>query len=393
MKTLALSPIEARRLVLSSQLLNTPIANLDALAATQKIIEHLGYIQIDTISVIERAHHHTLWTRNTTYQAQHLDQLLEQKQIFEYWSHAAAYLPMCDYRFSLRRKQALASGKLDHWYERDNKLMQEVLARISAEGPLMAKDFENTEKVGDWQSKPSKRALEYLFMQGELMIPTRKNFHKVYELTERVLPATVDTRTPSEDEYLNYLILHYLRAQGLAQETDFGHLIKGVKAELKKAVKSLLADGQLLEIKLNEQTWLSTPENLKQLDQPPLQNQLKILSPFDNLVIQRERMRKLFNFDYQLECYVPEAKRKYGYFVLPILWKGELVARMDCKAERKEKRLVIHQVWTEPTLQDKDGFREALAAELEKFKQFNRCETISGLLLWAALNVRAAHWT
>ena len=393
MKILALSLTEARQLVLSGQLLNNPIANIDALAATQKIIEHLGYIQIDTISVIERAHHHTLWTRNPEYQALHLDQLLEQKQIFEYWSHAAAYLPMCDYRFSLRRKQALASGKLDHWYERDNKLMQEVLARISAEGPLMAKDFENTEKVGDWQSKPSKRALEYLFMQGELMIPTRKNFHKVYELTERVLPATVDTRTPSEDEYLNYLILHYLRAQGLAQETDFGHLIKGVKAELKKAVKSLLADGQLLEIKLNEQTWLSTPENLKQLDQPPLQNQLKILSPFDNLVIQRERMRKLFNFDYQLECYVPEAKRKYGYFVLPILWKGELVARMDCKAERKEKRLVIHQVWTEPTLQDKDGFREALAAELEKFNQFNRCETISGLLLWAALNVRAAHWT
>lgn len=381
MKTLALSPTEARQLVLNSQLLNTSIANLDALAATQKIIEHLGYIQIDTISVIERAHHHTLWTRNAAYQAQHLDQLLEQKQIFEYWSHAAAYLPMCDYRFSMRRKQSLASGKLDHWYERDNKLMHEVLARISAEGALMAKDFENTEKVGDWQSKPSKRALEYLFMQGELMIPTRKNFHKVYDLTERVLPATVDTRTPSEDEYLNYLILHYLRAQGLAQETDFGHLIKGVKAELKKAVKSLLADGQLLEIKLNEQTWLSTPENLKQLDQPPLQNQLKVLSPFDNLVIQRERMRKLFNFDYQLECYVPEAKRKYGYFVLPILWKGKLVARIDCKAERKEKRLVIHQVWTEPTLQDKDGFGEALAAELEKFKQFNRCETISGLLI------------
>ena len=379
MKIISVSPTEARQLVLSSQLLNNTITNPDTLAATQKIIEHLGYIQIDTISVVERAHHHTLWTRNSAYQAQHLDQLLEQKQIFEYWSHAAAYLPMSDYRFSLRRKQHLASGKLDHWYERDNKLMQEVLARISAEGPLMAKDFENTEKVGDWQSKPSKRALEYLFMQGELMIPSRKNFHKVYDLTERVLPVTIDTRPPSEAEYLNYLILHYLRAQGLAQESNFGHLIKGVKPELKKAVKHLLTEGQLIEIKANEHTWLSTPENLQLLNQP-LQNQLKILSPFDNLVIQRERMRKLFNFDYQLECYVPEAKRKYGYFVLPILWNGELVARMDCKAERKEKKLVIHQVWTEPTLQDKDGFREALAAELDKFKQFNHCETISGVL-------------
>lgn len=375
-----ISTLEARQLVLNSQLLNTMHQQSDALSSTHKIIEHLGYIQIDTISVIERAHHHTLWTRNPAYQAQHLEQLLEQKQIFEYWSHAAAYLPMCDYRFSLRRKQHLATGKLDHWYERDNKLMHEVLTRISAEGPLMAKDFENTEKVGDWQSKPSKRALEYLFMQGELMIPARKNFHKVYDLTERVLPATVNTQPPSEVEYLNYLILHYLRAQGLAQASNFGYLIKGVKAELKEAVKHLLANGQLLELKLNDQTWLSTPENFQRLNQP-LQNQLKILSPFDNLVIQRERMRQLFNFDYQLECYVPEAKRKYGYFVLPILWKGELVARMDCKAERKEKKLVINQVWVEPTLQDKEGFWEALTLALNDFSQFNRCETISGNLL------------
>lgn len=377
MPPLSISHREARRLVLSSQLLNISSPRAKALTNTQQIIEQLGYVQIDTISVVERAHHHTLWTRNPTYKAPQLDKLLEQKLIFEYWSHAAAYLPMRDYRFSLWRKQAFLNGQLEHWYERDNQLIHEVLARIRAEGPLMAKDFGKTEKATDWQSKPSKRALEYLFMQGDLMIPYRKNFHKVYDLTERVLPSTIDTRPPSEQEYVDYLILHYLRAQGLAQETDFGHLIKHIKPVIKQAIKRLLAEGRLIELKLNQQTWLSTPENLQDLNQPATTS-LKILSPFDNLVIQRERLRKLFEFDYQIECYVPEAKRKYGYFVLPILWQDELVACLDCKAERKERRLVINQVWTEARLQQPDEFWNALLAALQQFAQFNCCDSVSG---------------
>lgn len=379
MPSLRLSPTEARQLVLNNQLLTAPNTNSDPLAVTQQVIEHLGYLQIDTISVVERAHHHTIWTRNPAYHAQHLEQLLEQKQIFEYWSHAAAYLPMRDYRFSLWRKQAFATGKLDHWYERDTQLIQETLARIRAEGPLMAKDFEKTQKIREWQSQPSKRALEYLFMQGDLMISYRKNFHKVYDLTERVLPSHIDTNPPSEQEYLNYLILNYLKAQGLAQDGNFGHLIKGIKPTIKHAIQRLLAEGQLIELKIDEHTWLSMPENLQLLNQP-LQNSIKILSPFDNLVIQRERLRKLFNFDYQIECYVPETKRKYGYFTLPILWNGELVARMDCKAVRKERRLVINQVWTEAKLNHQEKFWSDLATELNNFAQFNRCETLSGYL-------------
>lgn len=377
MPSLSISPREARQLVLSSQLLNISSLRAEVSTNTQQIIEQLGYVQIDTISVVERAHHHTLWTRNLTYKAPQLDKLLEQKLIFEYWSHAAAYLPMRDYRFSLWRKQAFLNGQLEHWYERDIRLIHEVLARIRAEGPLMAKDFGKTEKATDWQSKPSKRALEYLFMQGDLMIPYRKNFHKVYDLTERVLPSTIDTRPPSEQEYVDYLILDYLRAQGLAQETDFGHLIKHIKPVIKQAIKRLLAEGQLIELKLNQQTWLSTPENLQGLNRPTTTS-LKILSPFDNLVIQRERLRKLFEFDYQIECYVPEAKRKYGYFVLPILWQDELVARLDCKAERKERRLVINQVWTEAKLQQPDEFWNALLAALQQFAQFNCCDSVSG---------------
>ena len=155
-------------------------------------LKHLGYIQIDTISVVQRAHHHTLWNRNPRYKASQLDQLLADKQVFEYWSHAAAYLPFRDYRFSLPRKYAFASGDQNHWYKRDEQMLKWVLKRIATEGPLMAKDFEHTGKrIDPWRTKPAKRALEYLFMQGDLMVPYRINFHKVYDLTERVLPESI----------------------------------------------------------------------------------------------------------------------------------------------------------------------------------------------------------
>ncbi|WP_020396399.1 winged helix-turn-helix domain-containing protein [Thiolinea disciformis] len=370
-----LSPIEARQLILSAQGLTKPFTTLDAAQSTLQTFENLGYIQIDTISVVERAHHHTLWTRNPTYQAAQLDYLLEQKQIFEYWSHAAAYLPMRDFRFSLPRKQALASGTLNHWYERDPKLMQEVFTRIRSEGPLMAKDFESSKPTEAWHSKPEKRALEYLFMQGELMIPYRKNFHKVYDLTERVLPSTVDTSPPSFAEYANYLIINYLKAHGLAQEEDFGYLLKGIKPKLKSIIKKYLQDGILIKVKLADQTWLTLAENLKLLNQPAAQT-LKILSPFDNLLIQRERMRKLFDFDYQIECYIPATKRKYGYFSLPILWKDQLVARIDCKAERKQKTLMIHHLHLESTLKKLDEFHHDLDIALKNFAIFNRCDHV-----------------
>lgn len=218
--------------------------------------------------------------------------------------------------------------------------------------------------------------MTYLFMQGELMIPYRKHFHKVYDLTERVLPSSTDTRPPTENEYLNYLILNYLRAQGLAQEADFGYLIKGIKPALKQAIQRLLAEKRLVELQLNQQTWFSTPENLELLNQP-LHQHLKILSPFDNLVIQRERLRKLFKFDYQIECYLPETKRQYGYFSLPILWNGELVARMDCKAERKTQTLRVNTVWLEASLAEKEAFNEHFSTALEDFAEFNNCHQIT----------------
>ncbi len=360
--------------MLQSQGISSAKRGGNAKDATLAAVAHLGYIQIDAISVIQRAHHHTLWNRNPRYKNAHLDELLADKKVFEYWSHAAAYLPMRDYRFSLPRKQALATGEQDHWYERDESMMKLVLKRIATEGPLMAKDFEHAgKKVGEWKSKPAKRALEYLFMQGDLMVPYRSNFHKVYDLTERVLPEGIDTRVPESEEYARHLITRYLLANGLGQLSEIAYLRAGTKPLVSATLQEMVSSGELVKIQAAGNPYYALPASLEILGRPAVRNRLKILSPFDNLVIQRKRMKALFGFDYLIECYVPEEKRKFGYFCLPVLWDGRLVARMDCRADRKEALLHIHHLALEPSLTISDSFLHALRKELESFLKFNGC--------------------
>ncbi len=368
----SLSIQQARKLVLLSQRVPPPKQTGTAIAATLSAIEHLGYIQIDTISAIQRAHHHTLWNRNPRYKSSHLKQLTADKKVFEYWSHAAAYMPMRDFRYSLPRKQAIANGTQKHWYARDKQLMKSVLERITTEGPLMAKDFGHSgKKTGEWNSKPAKQALEYLFMQGELMVPSRVNFHKVYDLTERVLPEDTDTTLPYPEEYARYLITRYLRANGLGQATEIAYLLKNTKPLVNTVLQEMVANGELLKISVRDNSYYIVPDSMELLNKPLSRSRLKILSPFDNLLIQRKRIQALFNFDYVIECYVPEAKRQYGYFSLPILWDGKLVARMDCRTERKKSLLHIHHLALEPWLIKTDDFTAALYKELESFLRFN----------------------
>ncbi len=373
----SLSIEQARKLVLLSQRVPPKKQSGRAKVATLSAIEHLGYIQIDTISVVQRAHHHTLWNRNPRYKASQLDQLISDKQVFEYWSHAAAYLPFRDYRFSLPRKLAFASGDQDHWYKRDSRMIKLVLNRIAVEGPLMAKDFEHTgKKIGEWKTKPAKRALEYLFMQGDLMVPRRMNFHKVYDLTERVLPEGTDTTLPDAQEHARFLITRYLRGNGLGQSTEIAYLLNNTKPIVSATLEDMLSTGELRQIRVADKLYYALPASLELLSQPLVRSKLKILSPFDNLVIQRKRLKALFGFDYLIECYVPERKRRYGYFSLPILWDGKLVARMDCKADRRESVLHILHLALEPTVLNTDALFLALRKELESFLRFNHCNKL-----------------
>ncbi len=372
--TMSLSVQEARKLVLHSQKLPQAVTGGQAVDQTLASIEHLGYIQIDTISVIQRAHHHTLWNRNFRYKTNHLDQLLAEKKVFEYWSHAAAYLPMQEYRYTLPAKNALACGEKDHWYPRNHKLMAMVLDRIRREGPLQAKDFEYTgKKIAEWGSKPAKQALEYLFMQGDLMISKRINFHKVYDLTERVLPTDINLTCPQPMEQARFLVRRFLETNGLGQVSEVGYLRRGMKPILTEAVQQMISDGEIETVTVGSKHYLVLPESLALLEKPLRKQKLQILSPFDNLLIQRKRMQDLFDFNYQIECYVPAKKRQYGYFCLPLLWGGCLPARIDCKADRATGIFHIHSLHFEPWFKKQEALVKALEKQLPRFLAFNGC--------------------
>ena len=363
---------DARKLVLVSQGLHKTNPFGSGAQGILQTLQQLSYIQIDTISVVERAHHHSLWNRVNNYSADLLANLIAEKQVFEYWSHAAAYLPMCDYRYSLHRKNAIAAGET-HWHAKDDKLTQQILQRIRTEGPLQAKDFEReggAKAAGWWDWKPAKKALEQLFMEGELMAVKRQGFQKVYDLSENVLPTGIDISTPSEKEFYLYLIQRSLQANGMATASEIAYLRKGIKAKIQAQCLMMLENGELQLLACQGQDYYALPQVQNLLKHSIKHSQVKILSPFDNLLIQRKRMQQLFNYDYQIECYVPEPKRQYGYFSLPLLWGSEFAGRMDAKIERKTGLLLIQHLHIEtPKVTD---FIQDLLPALREFLLFNQ---------------------
>lgn len=346
-------------------------------SATLKAIEHLGYIQIDTISVVERAHHHVLWSRVNNYQPRFLNQLVKERKVFEYWFHAAAWLPMRDYRFALPRMNRTDGDR--GWFKTcDRKVTRHILQRVTTEGPLRARDFEDTRqgKKEWWDWKPAKQALEQLFMQGELMVSGREGFQKVYDLPERVLPDWVDTRCPSLQEFSAHLIDTTLRAHGFASQKSITYLRKGqaLRDAVNQELQDRVSQNLLINLKLSDSSLVYINPELLETRAPRAQSQASILSPFDNAVIQRQRGRDIFDFDYQIECYVPEAKRQYGYFCLPVLYRDGFVGRIDCKVYRKRKVLEVKSLHIEKPV-DND-FSESLNRALLAFSRFNGCEEI-----------------
>lgn len=340
-------------------------------AATLATIEQLGYVQIDSINVVERAHHHVLQSRIANYQPQWLDELLAERKIFEYWSHAAAYLPMQDFRFSLFRKQQLQQGK-KHWFAPDHQMMRLVRERITAEGPLKASDFTATaEKNGPWWDwQPAKQALEQLFMQGELMVLRRDKFQKVFDLTERVLPAGLDLRVPSNEEFVGYLIQRYLQSHGFGSAAQISYLRAGLKPEVQQQLLARQNAGELGSFIQQGQRYFY-PKNLPEL--APVSRKVNLLNPFDNLVIQRQRLQHWFDFDYQIEVYVPAEKRKIGYYSLPILYLQQLIGQMDVKALRAEKVLLVQHLVIADGTRLSAALRQALTQALADYATFNGC--------------------
>lgn len=366
----------ARKVALHTQLLNSRNRLGGGLKATHEAIRQLGYVQLDTLHVVARAHHHTLWNRLPSYRLDHVDKLQRQGKIFEHWSHALAILPMEDYRYSLPMMNRIASGEV-HWYPKNKKQTSFVLERIRKEGPLMAKDFED--KPGSkamWARAPSKLALEQLFMEGELMIPHRKNFHKVYDLRERVLPDSTDTSEPTSEELCRHLIVRYLRANAFGQAKEISYLRKGLGPKMRQTLLEMKEEGIVLDVKIGSENYfvLSKENDLFESKLPP--SGFRILSPFDNAVIQRKRTQALFDFDYQIECYVKKENRQFGYFCLPLLYRNQLVGRLDAKADRQASVLQLLHLHIEKPVGNKQSFYKAFRAELNRFAEFNGCNGI-----------------
>ena len=373
-----------RRITLAAQGLLQAQSFGRGLVGARNAITHLGYVQIDTISVVERAHHHVLHSRVPNFKPDMMNKMLMDGDIFEYWSHAAAFLPMADYRFSLPYKHAIKGGQT-HWYKNpDQKLMKELLARIKADGPLRSRDIENKQQKrgGWWDLKPAKKALEQLYMQGDLMVCDRTGFQKQYDLTQRVLPNHVNTKMPSVEELAQHLLEQQLRCHGLVSLKGLIYLRRNT--QLRKSMKALLDEkvalGDLEKVQIlmgeaSSEYFIEAGGLERRLSR--LNNRLLIVSPFDNAVIQRDRLKDLFQYNYQIECYVPEAKRQYGYFCLPLLYCGEFIGRMDCKAHRKTRHLEIKALHFEEHGFDDESVVAAFIDAIEVFMGFQACDSVS----------------
>lgn len=368
----------ARCLFLASQYLNSK-NSFSRKKDLLKIIETLGYVQIDTISVVERSHHHILWTRMPSYRKTMLNELLEKdKSIFEYWGHAAAFLPMKDFRYSLIRKGNY-SVRNKIWKQSNKKILKYVYDRIKNEGALQSRDFQDYRKKtsGWWDWKPSKDALDFLFHEGVLMIASRKGFQKVYDLTERVLPERTDTTTPSESDYYKHLILQTINSHGFASRKEINYLRNYNKKIFEKSLIELIEENRVTEISVEKnenESFFTTNDKLKLLNISEKKHQLHILSPFDNLIIQRKKVKSLFNFDYQVECYLPASKRKFGYFCMPFVYGEKFLGSIDAKADRSSKRLIIYKINIEDKVKLNSQIKEKLKLKLNQLCIFAGCE-------------------
>jgi len=348
----ALTQSEARRIWLRAQRLDTPAPFGNGAQATVSAVEHLGYVQIDTINVIERCHHHILWTRIPEYQRDHLRQAQTvDKAVFEYWTHALSYVPIKDFKFFLAdMKQHKTSPR--SWFDSVTKDdLRKVLTRIEEGGALSIRDIDDdtlVEKDHAWGSrKPSKRALQFAFYTGALTVSERSGMLKTYELMHRHFAWEKPLKAASEAQTTEYLLDRALRSQGLVSLDSICHLNAKRKLLVRRVIDARVRRKLLIPLAVDGagkvEHW-AAPETLAEMPQIAAQA-VHILSPFDPLVIQRKRLRLFFDYEHRFEAYVPKEKRVFGYFGLPVLVDDEIVAVVDVKADREQRALRLQQ-WT-----------------------------------------------
>jgi uncharacterized protein YcaQ len=365
----------ARQVHLAAQGLLVPpdraAVKRDVLAA----IRRMGALQIDTIHVVARSPYLVLWSRLGSYAPAWLDELLAEGALFEYWSHAACLLPVEDYPLYRRRMLDVDHGWWggQKWLEAHHEVVSRVLDRIGSEGSLRSADFENGVKKpgGWWNWKDEKIALDLLHSRGDLMISRREKFQRVYDLRQQVMPGWQDEMAVPAVEMMDTLVLRIVKALGIARAGWVPDYFRLPKKDNAAVLKRLAEQGQLVEASVEgwEEAVFVHHENITLVMQAAagaLQPQVTtLLSPFDPVVWDRRRCRELFGFDFSIECYLPQPKRRYGYYLLPILHRGRLVGRLDAKAHRKEGIFEVKALYLEPDVDLDEVLLTGLAGALQ----------------------------
>lgn len=366
----------ARRIWLHAQRLDTPAPFGSGPAATLAAIQHLGYVQIDTIHVIERCHHHILFTRIPEYRREHLHsaQTID-KTVFEYWTHALSFIPVADighYARAMRRYRRLPHKWFASVKDCD---VRRMMRRIRQNGALSIRDIDDdvlVEKDHAWASrKPSKRALQLAFFKGLVTVSERAGMLKTYELMTRHFGWPRLPPAASVAQTTDYLIDRGLRAQGLVSLDSIAHLKPSLKPALQRAIDGRVRRKELVPVDIEGagkgRHWARGETLEQRLDE--IGDRVHILSPFDPLMIQRKRMQLIFGYEHRFEAYVPKAKRVFGYFACPVLLGDEIVAAIDLKADRERGKLLIQQ-WTWVGRGAARVHKKKIEAALDTFERF-----------------------
>src|SRR4051794_35623480 len=380
---------QGKRIWLRAQRLDTAAPFGDGPQATKAAVEHLGYVQIDTINVIERCHHHILYTRIPAYQRADLRQAQSiDKTVFEYWTHALSYVPTADLKFflpAMKRHKREPHARFDAVAPAD---LRKVLRLIRKDGALTIRDIEDdvlVDKDHPWASrKPSKRALQMAFYTGVLTISARIGMLKTYELMERHFGWDKPPKPASAPEVIGYLLDRALRAQGIVSLDSICHLDAPSKAAVRRLIEARVRRNALVPVALEgagkHEHW-TRPEVLEANGAAPGgegDGPVHILSPFDPLIIQRKRTELFFDYGHRFEAYVPKEKRLFGYFALPVLVGEDIVAAIDLKTDRQNKKLLM-QKWSwvgkgaGRGAQRKD-YKRRIEEELHRFERFQLAE-------------------
>ena len=383
-KSHPLTQHEARRIWLRAQRLDSTAPFGEGPKAVADAVAHLGYVQIDTINVIERAHHHILYTRIPAYRRADLRQAQSvDRSVFEYWTHALSYVPSADFRFFLPSMR-LHKREGHHWLSSVTPADMRKVMRLLRQGPLTIRDIDDdvlTEKEHLWASrKPSKRALQLAFYTGAATISERNGMLKTYELMQRHFGWDKPPKPASLAEGTAYLLDRALRSQGVVSLDSICHLNAPSKKAIRRLIDARARRAELVPVALEgagKQEHWATPDALAAPDVQAASAEagqlVHLLSPFDPLIIQRKRTHLFFDYEHRFEAYVPKPKRKFGYFALPVLVGEDIVAAIDLKTDRQNRKLLL-QKWSwvgKGAKRDARGeLKRRIEEELGRFERF-----------------------